>query len=163
MGSGAASVARLEGGMEGRVELGQLEEGAGDHARVGAALATRAAPPMADRDLLDPEARRPGADQDLGVDEGADRLDRDRLEDRAVKDLEGAVDVAHRQIEEPAHERPPDRCDHPPQPRIPPRRPVAGHDLVLAGVVEQAADLGELELEIGVAEEDEAVGQLCDL
>ena len=141
--------------MERRVERGELEERAGDHARMRAALPARAPPAMADRDLLDPEARRPRADQDLGVDEGADRLDRDRLEHRAVEDLEGAVDVAHRQIEEPAHEGAPDRGDHPPQPRVAPRRAIARDDLVVAGVLEQPADLGEVELEIGVAEEDE--------
>ena len=39
--------------------------------------------------------------------------------------------------------------------RIAARRAVAGHDLELVGVREQPSDLGEIELEIGVAEEDE--------
>jgi len=141
--------------MQRRVELRELDERAQDHPRMRPALAPRAAPAMAHGDLLDPEARGAGADQDLGVHEGTDRLDRDRLERRAMEDLERAVDVAHRQIEEPAHERAPARGDHPPQPRIPARCAVAGDDLERVGVVEELPDLRELELEIGVAEEDE--------
>jgi len=136
-------------------ELRELDERLHDHAGVRAALAARAATAMADGDLLDRKARGAGAHQDLGVDEGADRVDRDRLEHRAVEDLEGAVDVAHRQVEERAHERAPDRRHRPPQPGIAARRAEACDDGVGVGVVEQPADLGELELQIGVAEEDE--------
>jgi hypothetical protein len=110
---------------------------------------------MTDGDLLDPKARRPRADEDLRIDERADRSDRNSLEHRAVEDLEGAVDVAHRQIEEHAYEPSPRRRDHAPQPRIAAGRAVPDHDLERPGMLEQMSDLGEIELEIGVAEEDE--------
>ena len=51
---------------------GELDEGAQDHPRMGTGLSARASPAMADGDLLDAEASRPGPHQDLGVDEGAD-------------------------------------------------------------------------------------------
>jgi hypothetical protein len=47
---------------------------------------------------------RPRAHEDLGVDEGADRRDLERVEHGAAEHLEGAVDVAHAQAEERAHE-----------------------------------------------------------
>ena len=75
-----------------------------DDARVGAALLAVLSAPMGDRDLLDAEACGLRADQDLGVDEGAERLDRNRLEDLASEYLERAVDVAHRESEQRANE-----------------------------------------------------------
>ena len=110
---------------------------------------------MADRNLLDRKARCPGASQDLGVHESADRFDRDRIEHLAPEDLEGAIDVAHGKAEECTNDPAPYASDDPSYPRIPARGSISSNDVEFLGVFEQAPNLAEIELEIGVAEEDE--------
>lgn len=135
-------------------ELGKSPE---DDTGMGAGLSAGFARMMGHRDLADPKASGSGAHQDLGIHEGADRLDRDRVEDLSAKDLEGAIDVSDREIEEAANEGAPGAGDHAADPRIAPGCAVAGDDLDVVGVClgQQVGDLPEVELEIRIAEEDE--------
>ena len=117
---------------------------------------------MAHGHLVNAEAGAARAHQDLGVDEGADRRDRDRLEYVSAQNLERAVDVAHAQVEELTHECAPDRGQHAPSPRITARLAVARDDVELAGVVKQRCELFEIELQVGVAEEDELASRFAE-
>ena len=72
-----------------------------------------------------------------------------------MKKLEGAVDVSNRKIEDESDEGAPSTRDCAARPGIPSRGAVAGHDIDVVGVSEQGDDLAQLELKIGIAEEDE--------
>ena len=137
------------------VEQAELDQCAGDHAGMGATLAAMGACLMRDGDLLDAGANRSGAREDLGVDERADRFDRDRVEHFAVKDLEGAIDIPHAKIEEQIDESTPDRRDQRRPQGFASRCAIASDDLELFCVIEQKSDLAQVELQISIAEEDQ--------
>ena len=75
-----------------------------------------------------------GAREDLCVHEGADRLDRDRLEHLTAIDLECTVDVTHGEVEESPDQDAPDRGDCPSRPGVTARRAVADDDLGMLGL-----------------------------
>jgi hypothetical protein len=137
------------------VELRELDQRPRDDTRVGSGLTARASAAMADRYLLDGETGCVRAREYFGVHEGADRFDRNCVQYIAAKDLEGAVDIANGQVEKQSHEPTPDPGDRSPNPAITARRPVSRHDVKITRVYEESPDFGQIELEIGVTEEDE--------
>jgi hypothetical protein len=128
---------------------------------VRAGLTAVAARAVTHRDLMDAVAGAAGAGQDLGVHEGAERGDRHGFDDVAPEDLERAVDVAHAQVEEQVHHSPPQPCDDAPAHGIAARRAIARHHVEAVGVGEELRELGEVELEIRIAEEDQLTPRLA--
>ena len=108
---------------------------------------------MGQRDLFVGEPGGPRSRQVFGVHESADRLDRNGVEHLASEDLEGAIDVPNREIEEHAHESVPGSSDCASNPGVSARCAISGDDLEVFGEFEQMANLGQIELEIGVTEE----------
>ena len=170
------------------IELGKLHQGAQDHARSGTGLTAGAARAVGHGNLDDPKVGSAGADEDFGIHEGADRFDRNGLEDLAAEDLEGAIDVSHGKVEELADEEAPDRGDQTPGQGVATGSAVAGDDVggrstapipagsilrallkallkvllkVLLKAIEQLGDLGEFELKIRIAEENEIAAGLA--
>ena len=147
--------------VEFAVELGELDQSARDDTRVGSGLTARASAPMTDWNLLDREAGRVGAREDFGVHEGADGLDRNRVEDLAAEDFECTIDIAHGQVEEQSHDPAPDPGDHASYPAIAAWGPESRHDVEIMRVYQESSDFGQIELEIGVTEEDEITTRLA--
>jgi hypothetical protein len=141
------------------IQQRELDERAQDHPGPRARLPPVAPRVVAHGHLPDAEAEALGPHQDLRVHEGADRRDRDRLEHAAVEHLEGAVDVAHGEAEEEPHAAPPAEGQRAPHEGVAPGRAVAGHDVAVGGEGEERLELGEVELEVGVAEEDEVAAR----
>src|SRR5207249_779176 len=105
-----------EGGTEHRACRGdadltpehrQLVERPGHDVRRSARGRTEVASAVRDGDLAHPEAVAEGFAEELGREEGATRLERDRSQDLAVHELEGAVDVPDPHTEQQADERVP--------------------------------------------------------
>ena len=105
-----------EGGTEHRACRGdadltpehrQLVERPGHDVRRSARGRTEVASAVRDGDLAHPEAVAEGFAEELGREEGATRLERDRSQDLAVHELEGAVDVPDPHAEQQADERVP--------------------------------------------------------
>jgi hypothetical protein len=137
------------------VELGEFDQSTSNDTRVGSGLTAGASAAMTDWNLLDREARRVRARKDFGVHEGADGRDRNRVEDLAAEDFEGTIDIANGQVEKKSHEPAPDPGNHAPYPAIAAWGPVSRHDVEIMRVYQESSDFGQVELEVGVAEEDE--------
>lgn len=147
--------------MKVSVELPELHEGAQNDTRVCAGLASRLSRKMGYGNLSDSEAGSSRTHEDLRIDERAQRFDRDFVEDFPTKDLECTVDISNRQIEKHTHEASPDPSDQSSNPGITPGCAVARHDFDVLRMFEEMRDFAEVELEIGVAEEDEITPSLA--
>ena len=107
----------------------------------------------------------PGATElhhELGVDHCAHALEIDPVEEVATKQLERAVDVAHRNVEEDSDDGIPSLGHDTPNQRVLAIHAEPGDDVDSVDPRQEALELVEVELVVGVREEDEVLGRLAE-
>jgi hypothetical protein len=105
-------------------------------------------------ELDDASAGVEGTGHELGAHHRPLRGERQRLHQLAAHELERAVDVAQGQVEEAAHEHVPGGGIDGAVGRVGPVHPVAGDDVRRRRERREARELAEVELQVGVGQED---------
>src|SRR5712691_1813219 len=109
---------------------------------------------MADTGLRYGVAQLPRARQHLRIDEEARCLRQQGGNDLLVEDLQGAITIANAGAEQAPHQRVVTPGEEAPSRRILPIDAVTHGDRMFLRQVEQAAQIGEVKLAIGVRERD---------
>jgi hypothetical protein len=110
---------------------------------------------VGDGDFADPKTGCFGTNEQLCIDEGPHGSQGNSFDDPAMKEFERAVDIPDAEPEETLHDAPPDTGDGDAVPGVAARKAISGHDVEITRVSQEVSDLTEVELEIGITEEDE--------
>lgn len=114
---------------------------------------------MHDADLFHAHTELEGLGKDLRVNHRADGADLDMLKDRTAEKLEGAIDIPNGDAEgEPDEEVPSCGVERAVK-RVAPALAVAGDYVVIRCKLEEAGDIGKIELAIGVGKENPFVAR----
>ena len=133
----------------------ELKNRSDQHAGASAGLGSVLTPSVRDGDFADPKAGCFGTNEQLCIDEGPDGSQGYSFDDPAMKEFERAVDIPDAEAEESLHDASPDAGDGDTMPWVAARKAIPGHDVEIARVSQEVSDLIEVELEIGITEEDQ--------
>ncbi len=117
---------------------------------------------MRDADLDDAAARTAELDHQLRAHHRADALQIEIHQRVATEELESAIDVPDRNVEEDAHEVVPDSRREPARPPVLSVDAVSGHDVHPVDPGQERLELVDVELEVRVGEEDEVHGRRAE-
>lgn len=132
----------------------EFDECSQHNPRIGPCLFTTSTGVMTHWELVHSKPCRARSHEDLRIDKGTHRADGNPLEHPSVEDLEGTVHIPNTQVEEPVHQLSPGPGVRPPNPGVRAPLAITRNYVIVIRKPKQAANLLDIELQIGIREED---------